>query len=165
MRKTPGGTTGRIISTHSVPLPSEGSFTPLRRLSAKSMVLWGARTPAYFSAAGMLSRWGLSPVSLVQLNKDACPLHDTERITHLTQKPDVIFNFTSAYDLKSFYYTGDPEFNVCRKVHLCFRPQTSNHAASPCMGTKCTPRKRIRSLWMKMPRRLYAACSPWSWRV
>ena len=44
----------------SPPCKHESSFTPLRRLSAKSMVLRDARTPAYFPAAGMLSRYGYS---------------------------------------------------------------------------------------------------------
>ena len=38
---------------------------------------------------------GLSPDSLVQPNKDACPFHNVERVAHLPQKPDVIFSFTS----------------------------------------------------------------------
>ena len=40
---------------------------------------------------------GLSPDSLVQLNKDACPFRTAERVAHLPQKPDVIFSFGSRH--------------------------------------------------------------------
>ena len=49
---------------------------------------------------------GLSPDSLVQQNKDACPFHDVERVAHLPQKPDVIFSFRFMHRLRRFPHTA-----------------------------------------------------------
>ena len=60
---------------------------------------------------------GLSPDSLVQPNKDACPFHNVERVAHLPQKPDVIFSFQVMHSLRCFFHTKDAEFSIFfRKV-------------------------------------------------
>ena len=70
---------------------------------------------------------GLSPDSLVQPNKDACPFHNVERVAHLPQKPDVIFSFQFMHSLRRFSIrkmlnsaSFSQSLPLCERIFACY---------------------------------------------